>query len=153
MYWMRSRLSLAALLVACTHITAIAATSVALCCLPHPSATDNTEECPLHRTAADTCTLTHCPMHGTAGAHGPEHATAESPMHAHGATTQPSHTGNCQLTCEDGDRSLVVLLGVPGLLPAASTVTFPDAVEMRPASGAPSPPDQIPSVSIPPPRV
>ncbi|HJN43039.1 MAG: hypothetical protein QGI10_07570 [Vicinamibacterales bacterium] len=153
MYWMRSRLMLVTLLVASAHVPAIAATSIALCCLPHLSSTGDTEECPLHRAAADTCTLTQCPMHGAAGSHGPEHSTAESPMHAHGATTQPSHAGDCQLTCEDGDRSLVVLLGVPGLLPAANTVTCQDAVEMRPASGVHSPPDQIPSVSIPPPRV
>jgi len=154
MQWMRSRLTLATLLVASAHVTAIAATSIALCCLPHPGSTSSAEQCPLHRSAEDTCTLTHCPMHhGAAASHAPEHSTVDRPLHAHGETTQASHASDCQLTCDDGDRSLVVLLGVPGLLPAASAVTAPDAVEQRPTSTVPSPPDQISPVSIPPPRV
>jgi hypothetical protein len=74
MFWIRAHLTVATAIIASTHVTAIAATSLALCCAPHHHATEapeNTDEtgtsaaatCPLHRAAEETCSMPQCPMH------------------------------------------------------------------------------------------
>jgi hypothetical protein len=152
MHRMRSRLTLATLFVACAHVTSIAALSVALCCLPHLGASGETEECPLHRAADDTCTLTQCPMHGADATHAHGRAPADTPTHAHGVATPPSPANECQLRCDDKDRSPIVLAGLPGLLPATVGLMSPDQVTARPTPTVPTPPNHVLPISIPPPR-
>ena len=158
MPWIRSRLAPAAALVACAHLAAFAATSIALCCWSHLGADRGAEACPLHRAAEATDALTEHPLHGGSPDHHAEGVTVGLPpatgaTHPHGTAAAPSSHGEpCRLVCDTQDASLAILLGLPGLLPAAGALPLPDQVTALPRLGAASLPDQVVAVSIPPPR-
>ena len=97
MSWIRSRLIVMTAFVAATHVTAIAATSLALCCAPHhhaAEASDTTADtetgvaCPLHRGADETCSMPQCPMHGETTHEAP--GTVPTTAHEHHAEHGPA---------------------------------------------------------------
>jgi hypothetical protein len=146
-------------------VAAIAATSVALCCLPYLDAAGQAEVCPLHRAADETCSMTQCPMHGDGAAvdaHDHDAVVAHrhdiadvddvddaTVSHTEHATPQ---TQDCRLVCDDEDLSPAVLLGLPGLLPMYDALAAPDAVTALRTPPELAPPDRVVPVYVPPPR-
>ena len=155
MPWIRSRLALAATVVMCTHVAAIGASAVVLCCLPHLGSAGETESCPLHRSGDETCSMSECPMHGDGAMQARAVLTHTHADHATPPGDEPGATStgdDCQLVCNDDDLSPAIMLGPPGLLPVTGALPSPDLIAERLTSTVLSLPDQIAPVSIPPPR-
>ena len=99
-------------------------------------------------------------MHHEATAHHGGATAARVPAaHDHGATraageaaATPVDQDACRLVCSTPDESLGLLLGLPGLTPVARAMLMPDHITALATPIVPAPPNQIPPVSIPPPR-
>ena len=124
MLWIRRRLTLLTSVGVSAYISALTASSIAICCLSHHKVESQMPACPMHRAADDSCSMTDCPMHR--GASTPKHDVAEqnpgSGHQRHAVRYSPPKPANqAQLTCRDGGASPALVLSVPGfLLPATS---------------------------------
>ena len=95
-------------------------------------------------------------MHGGSSGLGHEADAHQIPVSVHSQhddhNAARSPADDCQLTCSDGNLSPAIVLGVPGLLPAPTSLQPPAQVTVRLTSPFLDPPARTVPVSVPPPR-
>jgi len=155
MHWLRQRLKLVSSVIVSAHVAALTALSLALCCLSHLEVGSQTLACPMHRAADESCSIADCPMHHAAST--PKQDVMEQNSgdgHSRHVVHQvsPKPANPYQLTCRDGDPSPGLVLGVPGLLSAPTSLTSPFLAAVPLAAVGLVALDRALLVSVPPPR-